>query len=191
MKTYRLTTVGRRTTLILIIGAILLWIFALSVLRSTLGIGAQEFNPWELGAGKLIPAAVLITMLVAAPLLLWSLWEEWTTSYTVGDDGLTYRTVPGIALHYPWSAIRGLRQGDGDDAIAELIVQPDREQIRNPLLRWLHRQAFGANRVPIYADVEARDELVAEIFQRSGLAASMPAQEAPRHETGPATGQVE
>ena len=178
-------------TLILMAGAALLWVFALSVLRTTLGIGEQDFDPSALGAGQLIPAAVLVVMLVAAPLLLWSLWEEWSTSYTVGDDGLTYRTVRGITLHYPWTAIRELRLGDSDDAVAELIVQAGQEQIRSPLLRWLHRQAFGAHRVPVYADVEARDELLAEIVQRSGLPADSSAQALDERETVPRPGHAE
>lgn len=184
MKTYRLTAAGRRTTIILMLGAILLWVFAFWTLPSTLGIRYLDLASTlraaiagGLGPGRLIPAGILIMMLVAAPLLMWGLGEEWSTSYTVAEDGLTYRTVAGIALHYPWGAIRALRQDGADDTVADLIVQTDATgQIRNPILRWLHRQAIGARRVPIYADVESRDELVAEILQRSGLAPE-PAQE--------------
>ena len=181
MKTYRLTTAGRRTTIILMLGAILLWVFAFLTLPSTLGIRylallstLRAAIAEGLGPGRLIPAGILIMMLVAAPLLMWGLWEEWSTSYTVAEDGLTYRTRAGIALHYPWGAIRALRQDGADDSVADLIVQTDATgQIRNPILRWLHRQAIGARRVPIYADVESRDELVAEILQRSGLAVEL------------------
>ena len=178
MKTYRLTAAGRRLTLTLMAGAVLLWIFAVWMLPTTLGISYRDLSTTlgaavqrGFGAAQLIPAGILIVMLVAAPLLLWSLWEEWSTSYTVGDDGLTYRTRAGIELHYPWTAIHEVRAGESEDSVVEVIVQPGVvRQIRNPLLRWLHRQAFGAHRVPIYADVEARDELLAEITRRSGLA---------------------
>jgi hypothetical protein len=37
------------------------------------------------------------------------------------------------------------------------------------VLRWLHRQAFGRSRIPIYARVADRDELIAEIVARAGL----------------------
>jgi hypothetical protein len=42
-------------------------------------------------------------------------------------------------------------------------------QVRNRLLRFLHAQAYGRTRLPIYAGVEDRDELLAEIRQRAGL----------------------
>lgn len=178
MRTYRLSTVGRHTTLILMAAAVLIGSFALYTLPGTLGIRytqlATTFDAAlrkGLGLGQLIPAGILIVMLIAAPLLLWSLLEEWSTSYTVADDGLTYRTLAGIVLHYPWTAVRSLKEGEDADAIAELVIAPEASpRIRNPLLRWLHRQAFGLNRVPIYPEVEAHDELLAEIVARAGLA---------------------
>ena len=177
MKTYALTPAGRRLTLTLMVAALFLWLFAFWTLRTTLNIRYLDLASSlsatlqaGLGAGQLIPAAILIVMLVASPLLLWGLWEEWGTTYTVGDAGLTYRTGAGITLHYPWTTNQELRGERSPDALAELIVRLDAaDQIRNPFLRWLHRQAVGANRVPIFADVEARDELVAEIVRRSGL----------------------
>ena len=36
MKTYRLSAAGRRTTLVLLVGALLIWAFAIWTLRSTL-----------------------------------------------------------------------------------------------------------------------------------------------------------
>jgi hypothetical protein len=179
MKTYRLTAAGRRLTLTLMLAAVLLWIFAVALLRTTLGLQYRHlFTSLSvtlrggLGVSQLIPAGIMVMLLVAAPLLLWGLWEEWNTSYTVGDDGLIYRTAAGIALHYPWTAIRGLRRGDKDQAVAKLLVLEDStRQIHNPLLRWLHRQAVGTQYVPIYADIEHRDELLDEIVQRSGLEA--------------------
>jgi hypothetical protein len=177
MMTYRLSRSGRRMTLILIAAALLLAVFALLTLQTALGFRYLNFAATfgaalgaGFGVGQLIPAALLLLMLVAAPLLLWSLWEEWSTSYTVAADGLTYRTIGGISLHYPWSAIRTIRRGEGDEAIAELIVAPGADaQIRNPALRWLHRQAFGQDRVPIYPGVEARDQLVAQIVEYARL----------------------
>lgn len=176
MKTYHLTASGRRLTLILMLAALLLWIFAVWALQGVLGIRyldlAATFRAAlrdGFGPGTLIPAGILIAMAVTAPLLLWNLAEEWATRYVVADDGLTYQTLPGIVLHYPWSAIRELRAGEGEDAMGELLVQPGAlRQIRNPLLRWLHRQAFGNQRVPLYAGIEARDELLNEIIRRTG-----------------------
>jgi hypothetical protein len=171
-----MTSRGRRLTLILMAATLLIWIFALWALQTALGIRYLDLvATWReaaqagWGASSLIPAALLITLAVAAPLLMWSLCEEWTTRYTVAEDGLTYQTLPGIALHYPWSAIREMRTGDDDDAVGELIVRPGAlSQIRNPVARWLHRQAFGDRRVPLYAGVEARDELLNQIVRRCG-----------------------
>jgi hypothetical protein len=188
MKTYRLSAAGRRMTLLLMLAALLLIVFALYMLQGALGIRYSAFRSTlraattqGLGPAQLIPAGILLTMLVAAPLLLWSLWEEWSTSYTVADDGLTYRTTPGIALKYPWTAVKALRGADEDDAILELVVEPSPDaRIRNPLQRWLHRQAFGRGRVPIYPGVAGRDELLAEIVERTGLARPVAMEEASR-----------
>ncbi len=167
--------------LMLAVAALLLGVFAVSMLPSALGI--SYIHPSTLGVvlrrgpsvGQLIPAALLLAMLIAAPLLLWSLWEEWSASYAVADDGLTFRTVAGIALYIPWSAVRDLRTPDADDAIAELAVDPQiNAQIRNPAVGWLHRQAFGGDRIPIYPGVEARDELIGQIVARAGLSKTTP-----------------
>ncbi len=162
MKTYRLAAVGRRTTLIMMIAAILLWVFALWMLPSTLGVRILALRSTlaaaisaGFGVSQLIQAAILIVMIVSAPLLLWALWEEWNTSYTVGEDGFTYRTTGGVVLHYPWSHVRELRTDEGDTA--ELIVSNDGiAPIRQSWRRWLHRQGYDLGRIPIYAGIEAR-----------------------------------
>lgn len=184
MQTYRLTPDGRRTTLILMIATVLIGGFALYTLQSTLGFRYLDFGPSVaamlrrgLGPGELIPGGILLMMIIAAPLLLWSLWEEWSTSYSVSDEGLVYKTVPGIALRYPWSAIRTIRRRDEGEAIAEVVVTPGSAVIHDPLLRWLHHQAFGANIVPIYPGVEARDELIGQIVERAGLNNAISARE--------------
>lgn len=175
MKTYRLTAAGRRFTTIMMIAVTLLWVFALWMLPTTLGVRVNDLGSTlnaRIDAGfsvsQLIQAAILVLMIVSAPLLWWSLWEEWNTSYTVGDDGLTYRTSNGIALHYPWTHVREVR-ADGDDKAEVLVSNEGVTPIRQPLLRWLHRQGFGPGRIPIYAGVEARDTLIDEIVLRSGV----------------------
>ena len=53
----------------------------------------------------------------------------------------------------------------------ELILRQDYSgQIRNRLLRFLHAQAYGRTKLPIYAGLEDRDELLAAIGQHAGLA---------------------
>lgn len=172
MKSYRLTSSGRRLTLTLMVGTCLLWCSAIWWLQAALGIDYAKFGTTfgaalrgGLDAARLIPAGVLIAMIVGAPFLFWSLWQEWSTSYTLNDAGLTYRTAAGT-LQYPWSAIQGVRLEDDENLGAVLVAPELLNQIGNPLSRWLYRQAYGADRIPLYAGVESRDELVREINLR-------------------------
>src|SRR3712207_5423098 len=126
MSTYRLTRQGRLMTLILMVGVVLLWVFALLSLPGVLGIRYSDLVTTlgaalaaGLDASELIPAVLLVAMLVAAPLVGWALIEEWGARYTVASDALTYQTVSGITIQVPWRKIRGLRQGDGDEQVAE------------------------------------------------------------------------
>ena len=175
MKTYRLTRQGRLLTLSLMAAVVLLWVFALLSLPGVLGLNLRELGTSfpaaigdGLGVGEVIPAAILVAMLAAAPVVLAALIEEWSARYSVTDDALLYRTLPGIALRAPWQAIRELRLTEAEEPVADVVVPPETlGAIRNPLLRTLHRWAIGAHRIPIYAGVEQRDELLAEIARRS------------------------
>ncbi len=179
VKTYRLTARGRRIALSLALGSLLVWGFAIWKLADVLGISYLRLPgtlraavEQGLTASQIVPAVLLLVLIIAAPLLVWNVVEEWSTSYTVREDGLVYDTVQGISVLYPWSAIKGLRRVDpeADEPVHELIVdQSGICQINSRVLRWLHRQAFGRTRVPIYADVVERDELLNEIVARSGL----------------------
>ncbi len=182
MKTYRLNNTGRRAALLLAIGSFVVWSFALWKLADVLNINYVSLPSTlrasvaaGLNASQIVPAVLLIVLIIAAPLLVWNVVEEWSTTYTVRDDGLLYNTVQGISVLYPWSEIKGLRQVDpeADESVHDLIVdQSGICQINSRVLRWLHRQAFGQSRVPIYAHVVDRDELLNEIVTRAGLAVS-------------------
>ncbi|HEU4328023.1 MAG TPA: hypothetical protein VFS21_33105 [Roseiflexaceae bacterium] len=182
MDTYRLSASGRRTALILMVSALIIWAFALWTLRSTLGstddpaLGFAEALRINLDRGltigQIIPALLMVVLIVAAPLVIWNTLEEWDAAYTVADDGLHFRSL-GIALTYPWSGITALRRADDDvdEPVDELLLADDYTRaIRNPLLRFLHRQAFGRDRLTVYAGVERRDELLAAIRSRASLA---------------------
>lgn len=187
MKTYRLNSTGRRATVLLALGALLVWIFALWKLPDVLSSSSVQVSylhlPSTLSAAieqglsvsQLVPALLLLVLIVAAPLLLWNLLEEWSTTYIVREDGLVYDTVQGISVLYPWTSIKQLRRVDPESAapVHELIVdRAEVRQIRNLLLRWLHEQAYGRTRIPIYARIDNRDELLHEIVTRAGLALS-------------------
>jgi hypothetical protein len=181
MKTYRLSSSGRRTSLILMIGALIVWAFALWTFRSTLGISYNPVEFWStlrqsveqgLSISQIVPALLMLMLIVATPLVIWNILEEWAAVYTAADDGLRFESL-GVALTYPWPAVTGLRRvdEDSDEPVDELVINQDlTRQIRNPVLRFLHRQAYGRNRLPIYAGLENRDDLLAEVRSRAGLA---------------------
>jgi hypothetical protein len=57
---------------------------------------------------------------------------------------------------------------DGEPGTLLLTVRTDpSQQITNPLVRFLHRQAYSAN-IPIHGGLEARQQLIEEIKTRTG-----------------------
>jgi hypothetical protein len=175
MKTYRLSAAGRRQTMILLVAALLIWIFAIWSFASTLRITYHPLQLWSslqqsldagLSVGQVVPALLMLGLIVATPLLIWNLLEEWAAAYTPAPEGLRFASLPGITLLYPWTAISAVERADDDpdEPLDELLLRADHSaQISRPVLRFLHRQAFGGTRLPIYAGLEDRDELLAEV----------------------------
>jgi hypothetical protein len=181
MKTYRLTPRGRRTTTILLAGALAIWGFSVWSFRSTLDI---SYNPrlflstlsdsieQGLSISQIVPALLMLVLIVATPLLVWNLLEEYSASYTPTDEGLRFESLMGIAITYPWDSIQAIRRldDDQDDPVDELVIAGDyTHHIRNPVVRFLHSQAYGHGKVPVYAGIQERDALLAEIQQRAVL----------------------
>lgn len=186
MKTYRLSPSGRRTALILLIGALIIWAFALWSFRSTLGISYNPLAFWGslrasiergLGVGEVVPALLMLVLIVATPLVVWNILEEWDAAYTPSEEGLQFSSL-GVRVTYPWDGIRAVRPVDeeSDEPMDELVLAEDyTAQIKNPLLRFLHRQAYGRTKLPLYAGLDGREELLAEIRRRAALDAAVPA----------------
>jgi hypothetical protein len=180
MKTYRISSSGRRTAIILLAGALIIWAFALWTFRSTLGISYNPIEFWGtlrarieqgLSVSQIVPALLMLVLIVATPLVVWNILEEWAAAYTPAEDGLHFASL-GVALTYPWTGIGAIRRvdEDSDEPIDELILNEDyTRQIRNPILRFLHAQAYGRTKLPLYAGLEDRDELLDEIRRRVGL----------------------
>ncbi|NJN15103.1 MAG: hypothetical protein HC822_01750 [Oscillochloris sp.] len=178
MKTYRLSRAGRRLILALLVGALLIWLFAIWSFVNTLGI---SLNPLALpaslsaalrsglGIAEIVPALLMLVLIIANPLLIWNLLEEWSAGYTPSESGLCFESL-GVRLDVPWSLVRGLESDDDDrdEPRDELVLSSDvSTQITNPLVRFLHRQAFGSARLPIYSGVADRDELLGVIRRNS------------------------
>lgn len=180
-KTYRLSRRGRRTAYLLLVGSLLIWLFALWTLKNTLRIGLrpQTFLPslqalWgrlsgtsgTMTAEEIIPAIIMLALVLVVPLLIWNIIEELRASYTVGPAGITFRSL-GIELFYPWSEVVSLRPVDeeaDEEPLDELVLKNSRlSSIRNPLLRFLHAQAYGRRRLPLYGGLEEREELLERI----------------------------
>ena len=181
MKTYRISASGRRTALILLVAALIIWAFALWTLRSTLGASDDpSVSFWQalrtnvengLSISQIVPALLMLVLIVATPLVIWNILEEWAATYTPADDGLHFTSM-GVALTYPWKGIGDIRRvdEDSDEPVDELLLKEDyTHQIPNPVLRFLHGQAYGRTKLPLYAGLEDRDELLAEIRRRAGL----------------------
>jgi hypothetical protein len=191
MSTYRQSPAGQRQTLVLLVAALLIWVFAVWSFASTLRISYNPLQFWPslqqslavgLGVGQVVPALLMLVLIIATPLLVWALFQELSARYTPTSEGLRFE-ANGVRLLYPWASLSGLRRtDDGEEPFDELLVTGDpATQITNPLVRFLHRQACGANRLPIYPGVERRDELIAEIQRQiaapapQGAAASLSA----------------
>ncbi|MCS6840535.1 MAG: hypothetical protein NZ699_08615 [Roseiflexus sp.] len=187
MKTYRLSPSGRRSAIALLIGALLIWVFALWTLRISLATSSdpsasfihalRENLDRGLTIGQIIPALLMVVLLVATPLTAWGILEELGAQYTLTDAGLHFASF-GIALTCPWSSVVGIRRLDdnADEPFDEVALSDDPStQIRNPLVRWLHRQACGARRLIIYSGLADRDDLLHEIRTRAGLNDAQPA----------------
>ncbi|NJP06490.1 MAG: hypothetical protein HC837_13125 [Chloroflexaceae bacterium] len=180
MKTYRLSATGRRTTILLLLAAFAIWAFALWSFSSTLNISYNPLEFWSslmtsvdegLAISRIVPALLMLVLIVATPLLVWNLLEEWAASYTPTPDGLRFLSL-GIEVLYPWQSIRDVRRvdDDSDDPMDELLLADDQtHQIANPVLRFLHAQAYGRTRLPIYAGLQDRHELLAAIRQHTEL----------------------
>jgi hypothetical protein len=179
MKIYQLSPTGRRTSLVLLVGALIIFAFAIWTLQSSV---AQALTSAP-GIGQIVPALLMVALLVATPLVVWNLLEEWSAGFAVTPEGLRFTSI-GVDLTYPWSAIRGLRAVDDDseEPMHELLLDADYTgQIRNPLVRFLHGQAYGRLKLPIYAGIADRDALLDDIRAHAGLVADAPTLSASEH----------
>jgi hypothetical protein len=198
---YPISGEGRRQAAILLAGVATIWLAALWILFTILqdGIGGVEW----------VSLALMVGILVVAPVVGWALVEEATARITTDDQGIRYRAAGGIHLTYLWTELRGFEPRQAGGRLARFFLGSDGDtrdqhdrpgaaqredgadingneredsppvpnerdtlllqagvdhtrQIPNPLVRFLHRQAYGTA-IPIYAGLEGRDQLLAEV----------------------------
>src|SRR6476661_8411326 len=120
MKTYRISSSGRRTALILLVGALIIWVFALWTFGSTLGVSASPIAFW----GTL--RASIEQGLSISPLVIWNICEELTAAYTPTEGGLRFVAL-GVKLIVPWVGISDIHRvdEDSDEPMDELILRED------------------------------------------------------------------
>lgn len=192
--TYPMCREGRRQALVLFVGAVSIWVFALWTFVTILEDGVAGVE-W-------VSSVLMLGILLVAPMVGWALLEEAYSRVTTSDRGIRYRTLAGIDLTYSWEEVAGFKskssrgrvarfflvdEGEGkagervrdveadgdidkeneDEPETRLLeVRQDRtEQIANPLVRFLHRQAHGAH-MPIFGGLENHSALTGEIASR-------------------------
>jgi hypothetical protein len=114
VQVYRPTPDARRTALILLLGVAAIWLFA----AWTLVTQAQD----GLSGPEWVTAALMLGILLVAPIVGWTLLEERAATVTADATGLTYRSLNGINLTYRWPEITGLAAPPGPSRWARLFM---------------------------------------------------------------------
>src|SRR5438552_13270318 len=113
-RVYPMSRQGRRQALILLLGVVTVWIFALWTLITILQDGITGVE-W-------VSLALMLGLLVVAPVVAWALLEEANSRITVGDQGIKYQTLAGSTLTYGWDDLSGLRPTGGRGKLARFFL---------------------------------------------------------------------
>jgi hypothetical protein len=97
---YRLSGDARRTALALLAGVVAVALYALWSLAALIAGGLQG-PEW-------VTALLMLAILGVSPFVAWSLLAEYGARIATDESGLSYQTVAGVRLTYPWTAVRGL-----------------------------------------------------------------------------------
>jgi hypothetical protein len=115
--TYPMSKEGRRQAIILLLGVISIWIFALWSLITILQDGITGVE-W-------VSSLLMLGILVVAPLVAWTTLEEANSRITTGDNGITYTTLGGISLRYAWADITGFKDKGRKGRLARFFLGDD------------------------------------------------------------------
>ncbi len=115
--TYPMSKEGRRQSIILLLGVISIWVFALWSLIAMLPDGISGVE-WVTGL-------LMLGILVVAPVVAWTLLEEANSRVIADDAGITYSTIGGIRLAYSWADIAGFKDKGRKGRIARFFLGDD------------------------------------------------------------------
>jgi hypothetical protein len=183
---------GRRQAIVLLLGVLSIAVFAL---WSFINILQDGVDGVEWVSGLLMLAILLVTPLVGWTLLEEAQAsvqanDKGVTYKTAGGVTLAFPWTEVTGFEQKTGRSRLARfflgddkddapvqpsPGEQDENVADgepgtllLTVRTDpSQQITNPLVRFLHRQAYSTN-IPIHGGLEARQQLIEEIKTRTG-----------------------
>lgn len=118
-QTYPMSREGRRQAIVLLLGVISIWIFALWSLTTILQDGVSGVE-W-------VSLLLMIGMLVVAPVVAWTLLEEANTRIITDSKGMRYQTISGIILSYSWEELEGFKTKEGRSRVARFFLGDDGE----------------------------------------------------------------
>src|SRR5205823_3925247 len=108
---------GKRQALILLLGVVTIWIFALWSLITILQDGVSGVE-W-------VSMALMLGLLLVAPVVAWVLLEEANSRFIVSSKGIQYRTLAGISLDYGWEDLTGFAPAGGRSRLARFFLGDD------------------------------------------------------------------
>jgi len=117
---YAMSREGKRQALLLLVGVVSIWIFALWSLITILqdGLSGVEF----------VSALLMLALLVVAPLVGWTLLEEANARIATSEQGIEYRTLGGVNLRYAWGDIAGFKSKEGRGRLARFFLGDEDEE---------------------------------------------------------------
>lgn len=185
---YPISPEGRRQAIVLLLGVASLWVFAVWSL----------INLFEGGLGGIewVSMALMLGIVLVAPVVGWALLEEANSRITTDESGISYHSLAGIDLHYKWDDLSGFQstgrkgkiarfflgdddkeadiQDNGNLDVEEEDAEPDTRLLNAPDLTAQIKNPLArilhklshGASLPLYGGIERRDELLAEIAVR-------------------------
>jgi hypothetical protein len=117
--TYLMSRGGRRQALVLFAGAVSIWVFALWTFVTILENGITGVE-W-------VSSALMLGILLVAPMVGWALLEEAYSRVTTSDRGIRYRTLAGIDLTYSWEEVAGFKSKGSRGRVARFFLGDEGE----------------------------------------------------------------